>query len=533
MSTAQDRLDALADDLAGVRYYADDITELIGAEAHEALGRDQPIPARLALADLEAGDPRAQLAAVVDLFLTGGTVPAVRIDAALPRTGAAGLLALGLAEVGLPEALDEGEDDDAAVTVRAAVDLRPHASDADAELWVASDLSAYQRPGMLRTDHVLGIGQASRTLAQTTARRPVRRALDVGTGCGIQTFHLLSHAEHVVATDVSERALDFARFNLLLNHRALGIDPANLSARVDLRLGSLLEPVAGQTFDLIVSNPPFVITPRREGEREEERYTYRDGGLPGDTLVAHLVSELPAYLNDGGTAQMLANWEVRREAQAWSDGPAAWLATGAAAECQVEAWFIQRDTETPQQYAEVWLRDAAEGRDARHYERQYRAYLEDFASRDVAEIGFGMVWLRRPSGEGRAVGRRFEEITHPIEQPLGPHLAAAIAAADTLPGDLGSVHAVVADDVTEERHQRPGAEHPGVILLRQGAGLRRTHLLTTAEAGLVSACDGELTLGQIADAIDALLGEDDPEAKTRLLEGARRLIVNGFLTLVR
>ena len=62
----------------------------------------------------------------------------------------------------------------------AAVDLRPHASDADAELWVASDLAAHQRPGPLRRDHVLGIGQASLTLAQTTIRRPAGRALDLG-----------------------------------------------------------------------------------------------------------------------------------------------------------------------------------------------------------------------------------------------------------------------------------------------------------------------------------------------------------------
>jgi len=64
---------------------------------------------------------------------------------------------------------------------------------------------------------VLGIGHASLTLAQITERTPVKRALDVGTGCGIQTFHLLAHAEHVTATDISERALAFARFNLLLN----------------------------------------------------------------------------------------------------------------------------------------------------------------------------------------------------------------------------------------------------------------------------------------------------------------------------
>ena len=131
---------------------------------------------------------------------------------------------------------------------------------------MASDLAAHQQAGVLRHDHVLGIGQASTTLVQTTVRRHVAKALDLGTGCGIQSFHLLHHAEHVTATDISERALAFTRFNLLLNAEALHLDPDRLEDRVSLRLGSLLEPVAGEEFELVVSNPPFVITPRTLGE---------------------------------------------------------------------------------------------------------------------------------------------------------------------------------------------------------------------------------------------------------------------------
>ncbi len=153
-------------------------------------------------------------------------------------------MALGLAEV-------RGEPECAAVGGPAALRLGPTAGEGasgsgGAELWVASDLAAHQRPGVLRHDHVLGIGQASTTLVQTTIRRHAARALDLGTGCGIQTFHLLHHSEHVTATDISERALAFTRFNLLLNAEALHVDPARPEDRVSLRLGSLLEPVAGR-----------------------------------------------------------------------------------------------------------------------------------------------------------------------------------------------------------------------------------------------------------------------------------------------
>jgi hypothetical protein len=131
--------------------------------------------------------------------------------------------------------------------------------------------------------------------------------------------------------------------------------------------------------------------------------------------------------------------------------------------------------------------------------------------------------------------RRFEEITYPIEQPVGPHLGAAVERCDWLAANtLEDKHLLVAGDVTEERHQRPGAEHPGVILLRQGAGLRRTNLLSTELAGFVSACDGDLTAGQIAGALEALLGAGDPAGgapsfREQLLADVRNLVRDGFL----
>jgi hypothetical protein len=150
----------------------------------------------------------------------------------------------------------------------------------------------------------------------------------------------------------------------------------------------------------------------------------------------------------------------------------------------------------------------------------------------VAGIGFGMMWLRRPSA-GQTRLDRFEELTHPLEQPLGPHWQAAVERADWLaqlgPDGLGPVHLLVPDDVTEERHQRPGAEHPGVILLRQGAGFRRTALLSTEQAGFVSACDGDLSAGQIAGALAALLGRDDEAFAGDLLRDVRELVADGFL----
>ncbi|HSO91008.1 MAG TPA: methyltransferase [Arthrobacter sp.] len=528
-------LDALAADLRGIGYTVDGVAELLGAAAHSALSRDQLVPALIVTETARRGEPTtAALAAVVRFWLLAEPQPAVTLDAALPGIRTAGLLELGLVE---PSA--EG-------LIQAKVDLRPYgwdgtpgdgaqgedtqeegASGGGAELWVASDLAAHQRPGVLRHDHVLGIGQASTTLVQVTARRHVARALDIGTGCGIQTFHLLHHAEHVTATDISDRALAFTRFNLLLNAGQLHLDPSDLQARVSLRRGSLLDPVAGGEFELVVSNPPFVITPRSLGEAATDQFTYRDGGLPGDDIVASLVRGLPSVLTPGGTAQLLGNWEIPAGA-AWDERPQSWAGPDS------DAWFIQREQVSPEQYAETWLQDASEARDRRLYQDSYAAYLDDFASRNVEAIGFGMIWLRRPAGGSTPVLRRFEEITYPIEQPVGPHLGAAVERADWLAAhDLAASHLLVAEDVTEERHQRPGAEHPGVILLRQGAGLRRTNLLSTELAGFVSACDGDLSVGQIIGALEALLGGgEDWDAGTfraGLLTEVGNLVRDGFL----
>lgn len=513
-------LQALARDLNAVGYTVDAVADLLGPDAHAALARDQVVPA-LAATRAAGEDPaRNPLGAVVRFFLLARPLEAGALDAVLPVLGADGLLSLGLAERTHDGARSRGD------ALAPTVDLRPYAWDAEdgqKEIWVASDLAAHQRPGVLRADHVLGIGHASATLVQTTARRPVDRALDLGTGCGIQAFHLLGHARHVVATDISERALAFTRFNLLLNAGPLGIDPTRPKDRIELRAGSLFEPVEGERFDLIVSNPPFVITPRAEGERVEEQFTYRDGGLAGDQLVARLVAGVAGALNEGGTAQMLGNWEIPQGAE-WHERVRGWVPEG------LDAWVLQREELGPGQYAETWLADASQQRDALAYEDAYASYLADFEARGTAAIGFGAIWLRRPA-PGQARLDRFEELIHPLEQPIGPHWAAAVQRADWLEAhpELARERLVVASDVTEERHQRPGAEHPGVILLRQGAGFRRTSLMSTELAGFVSACDGGLAAGQIASALAALLDRDDEDFRGGLLGQARRLVEEGFL----
>jgi hypothetical protein len=95
----------------------------------------------------------------------------------------------------------------------------------------------------------------------------------------------------IVATDTNERALSLAAATARFNGMSW-----------DLRHGSLFEPVAGERFDLIVSNPPLVVG---AGARD---YLYRDSGVAGDTLCQNLIEQVGDHLEPGGTAQIMANW---------------------------------------------------------------------------------------------------------------------------------------------------------------------------------------------------------------------------------
>ena len=526
-------IEALGTDLRESRYVTEHLEEVLGAVASAALRREDPAPARRRLA--ASTDPAATL---LSLFVLGETLPAARVAAALPTLGLDGAQRLGLLAPADRPAGDrptaDGHDvhtadvhtaDGSAAdapSVRALVDLAPYAAEDDAgplHWWIASDLSELATGAPLSPEHVLGVGGASLTLARITPRTPVGRVLDLGCGGGIQAMHASRHAEHVVATDLSERALAFAAFNAALN----GIE-------LDLRRGSLLEPVAGEVFDLVVSNPPFVITPRA-GDDEHDPWTYRDGGRAGDTLLAELLAQLPAHLAPGASAVMLGNWEITDEEDGFAH-PRAWLEPALAD--GVDAWVLQRDREDPAEYAGTWARDGGITPRDHRWDALIDAWLEDFASRAVEGIGFGYLLLRRPDA-GRRGLLRTELATGTGSGTLSEHLAASLAALDRLSalGDeaLAATRPVRAEDVVERRHLTPGQWDPLLIELVQGAGLARTVPADQALAATVGALDGTLTLAQVIAAVCALTDADVEETRARILPAVRELALTGMVAL--
>ncbi len=467
--------------MAGYTY--DAVAEVLGPVAHAALGRNETTPG---LRRTTGGWP---LETLIRLFLLQAPVEVAAAQRALPGL-VDGLAAEGFLEQSVGE-------------VAARLDVRPYAAD-DHHLWVVSDLTPGLDGGNGRVgaDHVLGISSASTSLAQLTLRDDVGRALDLGTGCGVQALHLATHSREVVATDVNQRALRLARFNTALN---------DVRVPVDVREGSFFEPVAGERFDLIATNPPFVIS-----SGTDERLVYRDSGLPGDLAVENIVRQAPEHLAEGGWCQVLANWAIA-DGVPWGERLADWVPEGC------DLFVVQREVLDPAAYAELWLKDAGL-HGAPDYLVRYDAWLSWLEKQGVEGIGFGWINLRRSGGSVRET----LEWPYDVEQPIAPAIRDWATGVDAAVGPDSRL--VTRVDVRQETLGAPGAEDPETVLLRQQRGFRRARQVDTVEAALVGACDGDLSVGQILDAVSQLLDLDPAETRATYLPVVRELVAEGFLT---
>jgi release factor glutamine methyltransferase len=163
------------------------------------------------------------------------------------------------------------------------------------------------------TEHVVEVALA--------VARNARRVVDVGTGSGALAVTLqLETGARVLATDIAPAALAVAAGNA-----------QRLGARVDFVVCDLLAGVAGESMDLIVSNPPYVPLKDRDGLQREVRdwepQVALFAGESGFELYERMVADAPRVLRRGGwlvmelgftsrdhVAALLAGWrEIRIE----------------------------------------------------------------------------------------------------------------------------------------------------------------------------------------------------------------------------
>ena len=432
-------------------FTAESVRTALGGDGSAALARGDPAGVERALR--EHADPK--MATLVRLFLLGRPVRGADAAAALhplplDTAGRHGLLAVS------------------AGSVRALYDVRPHAEDDDRaqQWWVVSDFGSDVRPGPLGTDHVLGVGPASVTLAQLIPRRTVERALDIGTGSGVQALHLSTHCGEVVATDVTHRALRCAATTAALSGQAWQLRQGSV--------GEIPRVLAPNGSAHLLANWLIV-----DGRPWEERV----GGWLADGRcdawvwqreVVEPAEYVALWLHDAGLTPATPEWAACYDA--WLD----WFAaTGAAAVGMGFVSMWQTDSQPPIVVCE-----------------------------DVPQA------IQQPAGEqiGDWIGRqrwlaRTDDATL-LASPL------AVGAAVTL-------------DRTDILHEM--GWHTTARQLRQDAGLRWRVEVDDAIAAVVAGCTGALPLGTVLSVLAAAVQRPTEEVASAALPIVRDLLGRGFL----
>jgi hypothetical protein len=343
---------------------------------------------RAAIASLQLQEScEGDLAALVALFGFGEPLPRRQLERLCPQLDLDGLARLGL--VGAT-----GE------SVVAHVRLTEFDG-----LFFAYDIEPERRPDM-----VVGISESSRVVAAYTPLVDVEAALDLGTGCGVHALLASRHASRVVATDVNPRALQLTALNARLN----GI------GNVEIRQGSLFEPVVGERFELVVANLPYVISP-------DTRFLYRDAGIPGDALSRRVLRELPTYLVEGGLATLQGNWTHGRDSPWWSPLEHDLRSAGC------DAYLLRRDTQDPLAYAVGWL-----SRPAPHEVDEHAAtvsrWRESYREGGIEAITTMVIILRRRTGANWCYAVTEERQPRPeLAGAIGRLFATQDSLADGLP----------------------------------------------------------------------------------------------------
>lgn len=360
----------------------------------------------------------------------------------------------------------------------------------------------------LAGDYVGGPNEAAETLTHLTVCRPIDAALDLGTGCGLQALLASRHARRVVATDVNGRALAITKMNARLN----GV------TNVECVEGDLFEPVAGERFDLVVANPPYVISPDAD-------LLFRDSGLSPGELCARIASEAPAHLNEGGFACMLANWGTGSADDRW-DAPRSW-----ARESGCDACALSYGPEAPLAYAARWSEPPASA-DAEAHAAAVRRWLDFYERAGIESIWFGGLVLRRRERRNWFIS---VDLTSEGAGSGSDQLVRIFEANDVLEtaGDLGGLRfeALPGTRLTHVLEHREDGFFLDEASVTLAEGIGVVAPVEPLAVHILVALDGRRTLGEVVQDVAAQRGLDHASLAARSFDAVRQLYGLGFLAL--
>lgn len=460
----------LGEILRAAGYTGERVREALGAEGAFLSSSDGLVQMR----KLAGQGP---LGTLIRLFVLNLPVTAVE--------AAEGIAPLPLERLSSLELVHAHEDE-----VTALVRIVPHD-----EILITSDrrLESGEAPP---ADHVAGVHAPSLTLSHLTVRRQVETAFDMCTGCGIQAILASRHSERVVATDFNHRVIDFARFNAWLNG----------ATNVEVLEGSYFEPVRDNRYDLVVTNPPYVISP-------ESDYLFRDSGLPGDTVSRQVVRQAPSVLAEGGFATILISW-VHDPGEHWARPLREWID---GSRCDV--WLLHYATVDPTTHAANWNAELSQ-HDPEVFGETLDRWLAHFKRLGIEAIATGAVILRKRSAGSNWV--REDEMPQDRLSPASDHILRVFAAQDALASgvDLLGERLALAERTRLEQSVvlRDGAWTVDSIVLTLEEGLGFRVGIDGPTAQLLAQLDGRRTLAEVAGGL-----------ATAALPVVRTLYESGFL----
>jgi predicted RNA methylase len=363
--------------------------------------------------------------------------------------------------------------------------------------------------GGLRPDYVMGVSPSSLILAAMTVRLKSSATLDLGFGCGIQAILAAPHSERVVGVDCNPRAVAVARRNANLN----GI------ANIDFREGDMFAPVRGEKFDLIVTNPPFIISP-------ENRHFFLNSGLESDEICRRIVREAPAFLNENGYCVMNANWAVI-DGEDWRARLASWFES---AGCN--GLVFAQETRDPGEYA-AGLIEAGSNEEG-EYMRMFDEWMAYYAKLRISGIGQGVIVMQQDTK--RANWFAVEPAPANIAYPSGDDVALLMklrsflhslpAERDLLDVRLKLAPSVKLDQVCEAAN---GAWRAVSGRVRRSGGLEFLGVLDGPSAAALAKWNGTRPLRDEFVELAAAFKIDFDAFVPKALLIVRRLVEQGFL----
>jgi len=359
---------------------------------------------------------------------------------------------------------------------------------------------------------VLWPNPTSRLLLRMTIRRPSHNTLDLGTGTGIEAIAAAAHSKRVIATDLSPRAVEFAAFNARLN----GID------NMEVLVGDGFQPVVGRTFDLIVCNPPFFISP-------SSRYLFSNNHMQLDLLCRQLVREAPNHLNENGYFEMLCEW-AQIKGQPWEERLAEWLKDNGC-----DAWVMKGLTQDPEEYAQHRIRETSPdtSKDAAHYAE----YMEYYRRSGVEAIHDGLIVMRRRQAQNFV---RIEEVPPTPTGDLGELILSTFAAHDLMrehdtDEKLLTLRPALAPNVRLEQicTPRKGSWQAESLTLRLTSGFPFHVDVQPLAADFLKLCDGTRPASEVIAMFASNTEADPQKVATECLNMIRRLVERGFIVTAR